>query len=155
MERERQIHPFAPVCDAHSRVLILGSFPSVKSRKNAFYYGHPQNRFWRVLAEVFDEDAPQTIAHKQAFLLRHHLALWDVIGDCEIAGSSDSSIRRAAPNDLEMLLAKCPVKVVLLNGKTAEKVFLRFWKDLHIPYYTLPSTSSANAAWTLDKLAGA
>ena len=108
MNRETHIHPFDPVCDALCRVLVLGTFPSVKSRENAFYYGHPQNRFWRVVSAVFEEPLPQSIPQKRAMLLRHHIALWDVIASCDIAGSSDASSRNAVPNDLPALLRSVP-----------------------------------------------
>lgn len=148
-------HPFEPVWDADCRVLVLGTFPSVKSRENEFYYGHPQNRFWRMLEAVYQEKRPQTIAEKRALLLRHHIALWDVIARCDITGSADSSIRRAAPNDLPALMARCDIRRVLLNGKTAEKIYLRYWKDLPVPHTVLPSTSPANAACSLEKLTAA
>ena len=148
-------HPFDPVWDADCSLLILGTFPSVKSRENAFYYGHPQNRFWRVLGAVYHESAPETVGEKRAFLLRHHIALWDVIAQCEITGSADSSIRQALPNDLPGLMAKCPIERILLNGKTAEKIYLKYWKDLDVPYAVLPSTSPANASWTLERLTAA
>ena len=148
-------HPFEPVWDADCRLLILGTFPSVKSRENAFYYGHPQNRFWRVLGAVYDEPAPQTVGEKRALLLRHHIALWDVIARCEITGSADSSIRQAAPNDLPGLMANCPIQRILLNGKTAEKIYLKYWKSLDVPWAVLPSTSPANAAWNMERLIAA
>ena len=149
------VHPFPALFDGRSRILILGSFPSVKSRENEFYYGHPQNRFWRVLGAVYHESAPETVGEKRAFLLRHHIALWDVIAQCEITGSADSSIRQALPNDLPWLMAKCPIERVLLNGKTAEKIYLKYWKDLDVPYAVLPSTSPANASWSLERLTAA
>ena len=153
MEREKQTHPFAPVWDENCRVLVLGTFPSVKSRENAFYYGHPQNRFWRVLGAVYGKAPPEMVPEKRAFLLRRHIALWDVIAGCEIAGSADSSIRAAAPNDIPGLLEKCAVRRVLLNGKTAEKMYRRYTQPLTgRPCICLPSTSPANAAWSLEKL---
>ena len=155
MERETLNHPFAPVWDAKCKVLVLGTFPSVKSRENAFYYGHPQNRFWRMLGRVFGEKTPQSVPEKRDFLLRHHIALWDVIQGCDIAGSADSSIRNAVPNDLPGLLAKCPVRRILLNGGTAGKVYGKHWKNLAKEAIVLPSTSPANAAWSLDALAAA
>ena len=145
-------HPFEPVYDKGCRILILGTFPSVKSRQNAFYYGHPQNRFWRVLASVYGEAVPEEIPEKRAFLLRHHIALWDVIGGCRITGSSDSSIRDAVPNDLPGLMAKCSIDRIILNGKTAEKIYLKYWEGLPVRHLTLPSTSPANAAWRLEQL---
>jgi len=148
-----QTHPFDPVWDKDCRVLVLGTFPSVKSRENAFYYGHPQNRFWRVLARVYNEPVPDMVPEKRRFLLRHHIALWDVIARCDIAGSADSSIANAVPNDLPGLLAECPVSRILLNGKTAERIYLKYWRGLDIACRCLPSTSPANAAWSLERLA--
>ncbi|MBO4378723.1 MAG: DNA-deoxyinosine glycosylase [Clostridia bacterium] len=149
---QRVIHPFAPVWDPYCRILILGSFPSVKSREQCFYYGHPQNRFWRVIAAVYNEKVPATIAEKREILLRRHIALWDVIKTCRIVGSSDASICDAVPNDLYELLEHCPLDMVILNGKTAERMYLRYWKDLGLCALTLPSTSPANAAWSLERL---
>lgn len=147
------IHPIAPVFDKDSRVLILGSFPSVKSREEGFFYGHPQNRFWRVTASVFGEDVPKTIDEKKSFLLRNHIALWDVIGSCEINGSSDSSIRNVSVNNIEMILETADIQAIYLNGKKAFQLYQK-----HMLPVTgregicLPSTSPANAAWQLDKL---
>lgn len=148
-------HPIPPVYDSRSRILILGSFPSVKSREAGFFYGHPQNRFWRVLAAVYDDALPVTVDDKKAFLLRHGVALWDVIASCEIRGSADSSIRDVVPNDLSVILNAAPVERVFVNGKTAE----RYYKQYAEPVtgraaVCLPSTSPANAAWTLDALIG-
>lgn len=133
----REIHTIPPVFDSHSKILILGSFPSVKSRESQFFYGHPQNRFWRVLAAVTGQPLPSDIAEKKEFLLRNHIALWDVIESCEITGSSDSSIRNAVPNNLNRILCAAPVCQIFTNGRTA---------------LCLPSTSPANAAWSLDRL---
>ena len=146
-------HPIPPVFDAQSRVLILGSFPSVKSREAQFFYGHPQNRFWRVLSALFGEEAGETPAEKTAFLLRHHIALWDVIQSCEITGSADSSIRNAVPNDLSAVLQAAPGVQIFTNGKTADRLYRRYLlpvtgKDA----VCLPSTSPANAQWTTEKL---
>ena len=149
-------HPFPPLYDAHSEILILGSFPSVKSREQRFFYGHPQNRFWRVTAAVFDADVPQTIDEKRAFLLQNHIALWDVIGQCDITGSSDSSIRNVIPNDLLPILQSAPVQRVFVNGGTAAKYYKKYQLPVTgIPAVQLPSTSPANAAWTLPKLIAA
>lgn len=147
------VHPIAPVFDANSRVLILGSFPSVKSRETAFFYGHPQNRFWRVLAAVFEAPLPQTIPEKTAFLLQHRIALWDVIGACEIEGSADVSIRAVTPNDLSRILEAAPIERIFVNGRTAEK----YYRRCSLPRtgreaVCLPSTSPANAAWGLERL---
>lgn len=151
-EYSQQAHPFAPVVDENCRVLVLGSFPSVKSRENDFYYGHPQNRFWKMLAGVFGECVPVTIAEKKALLLRQHIALWDVLERCEIVGSSDSSIRAAQANDLRRVLDVCDIQAILLNGKTAAKYYEKYCADIQIAHEALPSTSPANAAWSLEKL---
>ncbi len=147
-------HPIPPVWDAHSRVLILGSFPSVKSRETAFFYGHPQNRFWRVLAAVFSEPVPQLVADKTAFLLAHGIALWDVIASCEIAGSSDASIHSVVPNDLTEILAGARITAVFTNGQTADRLYRRYLeKQTGRTAVCLPSTSPANAAWSAARLA--
>ena len=147
------IHPIAPVFDKDSRVLILGSFPSVKSREEGFFYGHPQNRFWKVTASVFGEDVPKTIDEKKSFLLKNHIALWDVIGSCEIDGSSDSSIRNVSVNDIKMILETAGIQAIYLNGKKAFQLYQK-----HMLPVTgregicLPSTSPANAAWQMERL---
>ena len=147
------IHPIPPLYDENSRILILGSFPSVKSREECFFYGHPQNRFWKVTSAVFGEDAPQTIDEKKAFLLRNHIALWDVIGSCDIVGSSDSSIKNVTPNDLSIILKNADIKQIYVNGKTAYKYYVKYTEEkTGRSAISLPSTSPANAAWTLDKL---
>lgn len=149
-------HTIAPVYDAESRILILGSFPSVKSREAAFFYGHPQNRFWQVLAALTGAPVPQTIPEKQALLLGHGIALWDTIASCEITGSSDSSIRGAVPNDVGRILAAAPIGAVFCNGQTAGRLYDRLLRPaLGREAAVLPSTSPANAAWTLPRLIGA
>ena len=155
MKYENHVHPFAPVFDENSKILILGSFPSVKSRENAFYYGHPQNRFWKVLAGVFDAEVPQTIAEKREFLLQHHIALWDVIKSCDIVGSGDSSIRNAVANDLDEVLRIARVEHVFLNGQTAGKLYKKHCAHITVRSTVLPSTSPANAAWSMEKLINA
>ena len=148
--RTHEEHTFAPVYDSSSRILILGSFPSVKSREQGFYYGHPQNRFWRMLAAVYGEEVPQTLADKKALLKRHGIALWDVIESCDIEGSSDSSIRNAVPNDVARILKAAPIRIVITNGKTAYSLYRKYIKEPEA--VCLPSTSPANAAWSLEKL---
>ncbi|MBQ9396421.1 MAG: DNA-deoxyinosine glycosylase [Proteobacteria bacterium] len=146
-------HPIPPLFNAESHTLILGSFPSVKSREQAFFYGHPQNRFWKVIASLYDERIPESIDDKKSLILSHHLALWDVIGSCEITGSSDSSIRDVEPNDLNRILDFAPIEHIWLNGKTAEKYYRRYTeKRIGREARVLPSTSPANAAWSLDRL---
>lgn len=146
-------HPIAPIYDEHSTVLILGSFPSVKSREIGFYYGHPQNRFWRVIAAVFEREPPQTIPEKEAFLHQNGVALWDVIQSCDIIGSSDSSIRNVVPNDLSPILRCGQIRQIYVNGKKAMSLYQRFLApQTGRSAICLPSTSPANASWTLEKL---
>lgn len=146
-------HPFPPLYDKDSRILILGSFPSVKSREQKFFYGHPQNRFWKVISGIFNEKMPDTIEEKKRLILGNHLALWDVIAECEITGSSDASIRNARANDLSEILMHSSVKKIIVNGKTAEKLYIRYIEpSTGIKAAVLPSTSPANAAWKLDRL---
>lgn len=146
-------HPIPPVYDANSRVLILGSFPSIKSREAGFFYGHPQNRFWRVLSSVFGCPVPQTVEDKKQMLLTYRIALWDVIASCEITGSSDSSIKNVTPNDLKIILDIVPIETIFVNGKTAEKYYNKYIRDkLGREAVCLPSTSPANAAWGMERL---
>lgn len=146
-------HTIAPVYDENSRILILGSFPSVRSREVGFFYGHQQNRFWRTLAHVFGERIPQTTEEKICFLLTYRIALWDVIFSCEITGSSDSSIKNAIPNDLGIILNQAPIERIFTNGTTAHRLYFRFLQpQLGREAICLPSTSPANAAWTQEKL---
>ena len=146
-------HEFGPVYDQNSRVLILGSFPSVKSREQQFYYGHPQNRFWKMLAAVCGVAVPENIEGKRKFLLENKIALWDVIESCDIIGSSDSSIRNVEPADLERILAVTGNIPILCNGGTSYKLFQKHQeKRLGIQAQQMPSTSPANAAWKLDML---
>lgn len=147
------IHPFPPLYDKNSRILILGSFPSVKSREENFFYGHPQNRFWKVTSSVMNCDTPVSVDEKRKFLLSSHIALWDVIGACEIEGSSDSSIRNVTANDISEILDNCNISAVFVNGKTAEKYYKKYTEKITgIKAFCLPSTSPANAAWTLERL---
>lgn len=150
---ERIEHPFPPLYDSGSRILILGSFPSVKSREQQFFYGHPQNRFWRVIAQIYDEQTPDFIQEKKDMLHRNHIALWDVIKSCDIEGSSDSSITNVIPNDLSEILEAADIQTIIVNGKTAEKYFNRYTKKMTgREAVCLPSTSPANAAWSVDRL---
>ena len=150
---ERVTQEFAPVCDENSRVLILGTAPSRMSRAVGFYYGHPQNRFWKMLAAVTGEDVPQTIEEKKALLIRNHIALHDVIHSCDIIGSSDSSIRNVEPAELGKILSVTGDIPILCNGGTSYKLFVKHQeKRLGIQARQMPSTSPANAAWKLDML---
>lgn len=156
MERISVIHPIEPVYDENSEVLILGSFPSVKSREAGFFYGHPQNRFWKVIGIIAGEEAPPDIPGRKEFLLRHHIALWDVIGSCSIEGSSDTSIKDVVPNDLSEILEKSGLTKVFVNGRKAEQMYIRYTEQkTGIKAVCLPSTSPANAAWNLERLASA
>ncbi len=146
-------HPIPPIYNKESNLLILGSFPSVKSREQCFFYGHPQNRFWKVLAAVFGREEPRSIEEKKDFLLQNKVAVWDVIASCEIVGSSDSSIKNVVPNDLGPILAQSNVKKIYVNGATAKKLYDRHLLPvIGIESILLPSTSPANAAWGLDRL---
>ena len=150
---EHIIHSIGPVFDAESRVLILGTMPSPKSREVQFYYGHPQNRFWRVLAAVLGEEVPQSVPEKKAMLLRHRIALWDVLAECEITGASDSSIRNPVANDLSVILDHAPVQAVFTTGATAWKLYTRLQKPhTGIEAVRLPSTSPANCAVKMEAL---
>lgn len=150
-----QKHPFPPLYDENSKILILGSFPSVKSREQMFFYGHPQNRFWRVLGGVFGCEAPGTIDQKREFLLKRNIALWDVIASCDIVGSSDSSIKNVRANDLSPILSGANIRAIFANGKCAEKYYNKYTKpNTGRQAVCLPSTSPANAAWSLERLIG-
>ncbi|MCR5453265.1 MAG: DNA-deoxyinosine glycosylase [Lachnospiraceae bacterium] len=147
------VHPIPPFYDDNSNILILGSFPSVKSRETQFFYGHPQNKFWRVVGDLFGEKMPESIPEKREFLQRNRIALWDVIHSCDIDGSADSTIKNVTPNDLRVILDAAPVKRIFVNGRTSEKYYKKYIeKDIDIKAVYLPSTSPANAAWTLEKL---
>ena len=155
-EYQHLSHEFGPLYDSASRTLILGSFPSVKSREAQFYYGHPQNRFWKVLAALYEEKVPAVKEEKIHFVLGHHLALWDVIESCDISGSSDASIRNAVPADLSSILAKTEINRIFINGKTAFRLYEKYQKDkTGMEAVCLPSTSPANAAWSLERLVDA
>lgn len=146
-------HPIPPLFDENSKILILGSFPSVKSRECGFFYGHPQNRFWKVLAFIFNEEVPKTIEEKRSMLLRNKVALWDVIASCDITGSSDSSIKNVVPNDVKSIIISSNVQKIYVNGKKAKSLYDKFLeKELGMSAVCLPSTSPANASWNLERL---
>ena len=152
---QRISHGFEPIFDERSRVLVLGSFPSVLSRENRFYYGNPRNRFWRVRGGVRGARAPAAddVAAKRALLLRHGVALWDVIESCEVRGSSDASIRDVVPADVARITRVAPIRAVICNGGTAGRLYRRWLEPAcGLPATVLPSTSPANAAWTLERL---
>ena len=150
---ETVTHPIPPLFDVSSRILILGSFPSVKSREGLFFYHHPQNRFWKVLAGVLEEPVPGSIEEKKIFLLKHRIAPWDVIASCTIAGSSDSPTKNVVPNDLSGILSAADISRIFCNGGAS----FQYYKKYQEPRtgraaVRLPSTSPANAAWSLDRL---
>lgn len=150
---EKVNHEIPPIYDENSKILILGSFPSVKSRENQFFYHHPQNRFWKVMASIFNEDIPATIEDKKSLLIRNKVALWDVIKSCEIKGSSDSSIRNVVPNDINLILEKSNIQQIFCNGNKSYSLYKKYLeKDTGIKSISLPSTSPANARFNLDML---
>ncbi|MDO5424036.1 MAG: DNA-deoxyinosine glycosylase [Eubacteriales bacterium] len=168
-EYQRLTHQFPPIYDQTSKILILGTFPSVKSREQNFYYGHPRNRFWRVLAEITGEGkAPETVEEKKVFLYRNHIAVWDVIEACEIIGSSDSSIRNVVPAPIGKILAHAPIRQVYANGQKAFELYQKYTLpklrqdnvakevlEVAEGIQKLPSTSPANAAWQMERLLAA
>lgn len=146
-------HTFEPIFDKNSEILVLGSFPSVKSRENNFYYAHPQNRFWRVVASVYSCPVPKTVEEKKNMLLSNKIAVWDVIKSCEITGSADSTIKSVIPNDLSEILSVADIKKIYANGKTAQSLYNKYIKkNIGFDIISLPSTSPANAAYSLEKL---
>lgn len=149
---KRVFHELEPIYNESSKILILGSFPSVKSRENHFYYGHPQNRFWRVLEHLFHVSL-NDISSKKKFLYEHHIALWDVIESCEIKGSSDASITNVKINDIRKIVEQSQINRIYVNGKKAEELYNKYIYDqLKIDCIVLPSTSPANASYTIEKL---
>ena len=151
---EHLTHSIPPTYDEHSRVLVLGSFPSPKSRSGGYNYGHPQNRFWRVLAQLAGEDLPTTNEQKRAFCLRHGIALWDVVAECDIQGASDTSIKNARPNQLSLITRHAPIEAVFCTGAKAHELYRRLGceEECGLPATRLPSTSPANAACTMERL---
>ena len=146
-------HPFKPIYDSSSKILILGTLPSVKSRENEFYYGHLKNRFWKVVAAVVGETEPKSVAEKTEMLLRHNIALWDVIDSCDIAGSSDSSIRNVVPTDLCGIIKESGIERIYANGKKAAELYDNYQRaTTGMDITGLPSTSPANAAWSFERL---
>ncbi len=151
-----QNHPIKPVFNAESEILILGSFPSVASRNEFFFYGHPRNRFWRVICAVLESDLPGTTDEKCSLLLNNGIALWDVIASCDITGSADSSIRNVVPTDLSVILATADIKAIFVNGTTALRYYNKFqYEKTKREAVLLPSTSPANAKYSFDSLVSA
>lgn len=153
MEAAKQVHNIPPLFDEESRILVLGSFPSIKSREAAFFYGHPQNRYWKVMPYLLGEPLPETIPEKAAMMHRHHIAMWDTIGSCTITGSSDSSITDVVPNDLSVILKAAHIEAIFTNGAKSTDLYKKFiYPTTGIPSVKVPSTSPANAAFSLDRL---
>lgn len=153
---ESLTHLLGPVFNAHSRILILGTFPSAKSREARFFYGHPQNRFWKVLAALTKSPLPSTVEEKKALLLQNGIALWDVIKSCDIEGSSDLSIRNVVPHDIATVTSNAPIQHIYANGSKAYELILRYCKNPSgLPVTKLPSTSPANASYSLERLINA
>lgn len=147
------IHPFEPVYNSNSKILILGTFPSVKSREESFYYAHPQNRFWKVLSSLTKHSLPKTVEEKMTLLLSKGIALWDILQSCEIDASKDSSIKNPVVNDLSIILSSSNIKAIFTNGKKAEQIYRTLsYPNALIESHVLPSTSSANAYYTFEKL---
>lgn len=147
------VHPVEALFNENSKILILGTFPSVKSREAKFFYGHPQNRFWRVMARLCDAELPQTVEDKKKLILDNHFALWDVIHSCDVDGSADSSIKNVVPNDISVILNNSEVSRIFVNGKKAESLYKKYLeKETGITAVCLPSTSPANASWSEDRL---
>ena len=146
-------HPFPPIYNSDSRILILGSFPSVKSRINGFFYGNPQNRFWKIISKITNNLLPTNISEKKALLLTNHIALWDVVKTCDIKGSKDNSIRNIIPNDLSIILNQTSIKTIFANGNMAYNLYDKYSKNLYsMNIIKLPSTSPANASYNFEKL---
>jgi len=146
-----EFHNIDPVFDKNSKILILGSFPSVKSREQKFFYGHPQNRFWRVISSITGENIPTTIEEKKSLLIKNNIAVWDVIKSCDIVGSSDSSIENVCINDFTVIFSRANIKRIYANGDKAYSLFKKYYsKDVEI--IKLPSTSPANAQYSLERL---
>lgn len=153
MREESIVHPIPPLYDENCKILILGSFPSVKSREAMFFYGHPQNRFWKLMAALFEEAYPQSVEEKKALVLKHHIAMWDTIRSCTITGSSDSSIKDVVPNDLSVILDNSRVERIFCNGATSYRLYMKYiYPTTGVKAVKLPSTSPANAAFNLERL---
>ena len=153
MKLETIVHDIPPLYDAESRVLLLGSLPSPKSREAHFFYGHPRNRFWPVMARLFDEPVPRGPAERRSFALRRRIALWDVLASCEIRGAADASIADPVPNDLRLVVDSAPIAAVFATGATAWRLYRRLCEEqVGLPAVKLPSTSPANASWSLERL---
>ena len=150
---DRILHPISPLYNKESKVLVLGSFPSVKSREAQFFYHHPQNRFWKVISTICEETLPVTIEEKRELLLRNHIAVWDVIKSCEITGSADSSIKNVITNDLSEILHSAQINGMIANGNTAYQLYMKYiFPNTGIDIIRLPSTSPANASCSVDRL---
>lgn len=152
-EYERIVHPLEPLYDKNSKIIVLGSFPSVKTREYGFFYGHPQNRFWKIMEVLFDCDLDKSIDERKNFMLEHNIAMWDTIYACDIVGSSDASIKNVVPTPLSDIVENSNIEAAFCNGATSYKYFKKYHEEnLHIKSFKLPSTSPANARYSLDDL---
>ncbi len=146
-------HTFKPIYDKNSKILILGSFPSVKSRENNFYYAHPQNRFWKLMSKILNENNIETISQKKEMLLKNNIAIYDVIKKCDIEGSLDSNIKNVEVNELKYIIDKSNIRKIFFNGKKAYELFCKYNKEnIKIECEVLPSTSPTNACYSFEKL---
>lgn len=153
IKNQKEVHPIKPVIDENSEVLILGSFPSVKSRENKFFYMHPQNRFWKILSNLFEDDFVNcSIENKKLLCKKHNIAIFDVIKSCTISGSRDSSIDNVVANNIKELIKDTKIKHIYCNGNKSYSLFLKYNKDINIPITLLPSSSPANAKMKLEDL---
>lgn len=151
--KNSKFHNIQPVYDENSKILILGSFPSVKSRESKFFYGHPQNRFWKLMAALMNSEVPDTVDEKKKFLLDNHIAVWDVIESCEIVGSSDSSIKNVVPNNIEIILEKADIRMIICNGNKSFQLYRKYLEDrTKRSAVCMPSTSPANASYQMERL---
>lgn len=153
MEYRHVVHEFPPLYDESSEILILGSMPSPKSREQGFYYGHPANRFWRVMAAVLGAPFPETVEERKALMLSNHIALWDSLIECDIAGASDSSIKNPVPSDIPRLIGRTRIARIYTTGNVAHRFYKRYnYPKTGIEAVKLPSTSPANCAVSLERL---
>ncbi|MBS6642285.1 MAG: DNA-deoxyinosine glycosylase [Clostridiaceae bacterium] len=146
-------HQFAPIYDTESKILILGTIPSPKSREQGFYYGHPRNRFWKVLSDILNEPMPATIEDKITMVKKHHIALWDVLASCEIQGADDASIKNPVPNDMDIILKRARIQRIYTTGSKATALYKKYcYPETGIPSVMLPSTSPANCRMQYEQL---
>ena len=153
MNVEHVVHDFQPVFNKESKILMLGTMPSPKSREVGFYYGHPRNRFWKVVSDVCGEEMPQTKGEKIAFALRNRIAVWDVLAGCEIKGAEDASIRNPVANDMDLILKNADIRAIFATGQKAAQLYKKYCQSkTGMDIICLPSTSPANCSVSYEKL---